>query len=221
MNRSPCRGDRQSPSGGLAGARPPLSRVQALEPARHAIEGLGHLVAGLAQRLPQVGQVHGGGAAHPLWAGTPARGAASASTLRPRLTRRLPATPLPAVPPGRSPAFQALVRAARCGAPASPRIGPTRLSDSGQLEFQPGDLSLGSQRILRHCSDDTFQHSGGVGQIVGRDRHTGSGSEPQPLGTAKPSVKSICRTLPRPELSPPVRAATSAAASATRSLDQH
>ena len=42
---------------------------------------------------------------------------------------------------------------------------------SRQLEFQPGDLGLGGERILRHRGDDALQRRRVVGQIVGRDRH--------------------------------------------------
>jgi DNA polymerase-4 len=41
------------------------------------------------------------------------------------------------------------------------------------LEFQPGDLSLGGQRILRHRGNDPLQRGEIVGQIVGGDRHAG------------------------------------------------
>jgi hypothetical protein len=34
---------------------------------------------------------------------------------------------------------------------------------TGQLEFQSGDLGLGSQPILRHCGNDALQCSGVVG----------------------------------------------------------
>jgi hypothetical protein len=56
-------------------------------------------------------------------------------------------------------------------------LGP---SISRQLEFQPGDLGLRGQRILRHRGDDALQRSEVVGQIVGGDRHAGGGSDLQP-----------------------------------------
>jgi len=49
-----------------------------------------------------------------------------------------------------------------------PELGP---SISRQLEFQPGDLGLGDERILRHRGDDPLQRSQVVGEIVGGDRH--------------------------------------------------
>ena len=63
------------------------------------------------------------------------------------------------------------------------KLGP---SITRQLEFQPGDQGLGGQRMLRHRGDDAAQRCGVVGQGVGRDRHARSGSDPQPLGLAKP-----------------------------------
>jgi len=50
-----------------------------------------------------------------------------------------------------------------------------------QLEFQPGNLGLRGQRILRHRGDDPLQRGEVVGQIVGCDRHAGSGSDLQPF----------------------------------------
>jgi hypothetical protein len=41
------------------------------------------------------------------------------------------------------------------------------------LEFQPSDLGLGGQRILRHRANDPLQRGQIVGQIVGCDRHAG------------------------------------------------
>jgi hypothetical protein len=52
---------------------------------------------------------------------------------------------------------------------------------SRQLEFQPGDLGVGDERILRHRGDDALQRGEVVGQIVGGDRHAGSGSDLQPF----------------------------------------
>ena len=60
----------------------------------------------------------------------------------------------------------------------SAELGP---SISRQLEFQPGDLGLRRQRILRHRGDDALQRGEVVGQIVGCDRHAGSGSDLQPF----------------------------------------
>jgi hypothetical protein len=42
------------------------------------------------------------------------------------------------------------------------------------LEFQPSDLGLGGQRILRHRANDPLQRGQIVGQIVGCDRHAGT-----------------------------------------------
>lgn len=47
-----------------------------------------------------------------------------------------------------------------------------------QLELQPRDLGLSGRRIQRHRGDDALQRSEVVGQIVGRDRHARSGSDP-------------------------------------------
>jgi hypothetical protein len=57
-------------------------------------------------------------------------------------------------------------------------LGP---SISRQLEFQPGDLGLGDERVLRHRGDDALQRGEIVGQIVSGDRHAGSGSDLQPF----------------------------------------
>jgi hypothetical protein len=103
--------------------------------------------------------------------------------------------PWRAVPPHQSRAPRASARAARSRAPAFQRNGRTRPPVTGQLEFQPGDLGLGGQRILRHPGDDALQCRGVVGQIVGRDWHARSGSDPQPLDAVKPMVESICRSL--------------------------
>jgi len=61
--------------------------------------------------------------------------------------------------------------------------GPAELgpSISRQLEFQPGDLGLGDESILRHRGDDTLQRGGIVRQIVGCDWHAGSGSDLPPF----------------------------------------
>ena len=48
-----------------------------------------------------------------------------------------------------------------------------------QLELQPCDLGLSGGRIQRHRGDDALQRSEVVRQIVGRDRHARSGSDPQ------------------------------------------
>jgi len=49
------------------------------------------------------------------------------------------------------------------------------------LKFQPSDLGLGGQRVLRHRGNDPLQRGQIVGQIVGCDRHAGSGSDLQPF----------------------------------------
>ena len=60
----------------------------------------------------------------------------------------------------------------------SPELGP---SITRQLEFQPGDLGLRDERILRHRGNNPLQRGEVVGQIVGGDRHAGSGSDLQPF----------------------------------------
>jgi len=60
----------------------------------------------------------------------------------------------------------------------SPELGP---SIARQLEFQPGDLGLGGERVLRHRGDHALQRGEVVGQIVGCDRHPGSGSDLPPF----------------------------------------
>ena len=60
----------------------------------------------------------------------------------------------------------------------SPELGP---AISRQLEFQPSDLGLGGQRILRHRGNDPLQRGQIVGQIVGGNRHADSGSDRQPF----------------------------------------
>ena len=137
----------------------------------------------LRSALPQLGQVQARDAADPLLAGVPATGAAPASAPRPRSRRLrpLPVRPSPAV---RLVGLQRLERQlellglARQLLRGTAELGP---SVTRQLEFQPGDLGLGGQRILRHRGDDALQRSEVVGQIVGRDRHAGSGSDLQPF----------------------------------------
>jgi hypothetical protein len=63
---------------------------------------------------------------------------------------------------------------------------------SRQLEFQPSDLGLGGQRILRHRANDPLQRGQIVGQIVGCDRHAGSGSDLQPFWSM---IEMTCRSL--------------------------
>jgi hypothetical protein len=64
-----------------------------------------------------------------------------------------------------------------------------------QLEFQPGDLGLGSERVLRHRGNEALQGSEVIGQIVGRDRHARNGADRQLNVPVKPWVESICRSL--------------------------
>ena len=49
---------------------------------------------------------------------------------------------------------------------------------SRQLEFQPGDLDLRGQRILRHRGDDPLQRLRLVRQLIRGDRHSGIESNP-------------------------------------------
>jgi hypothetical protein len=88
---------------------------------------------------------------------------------------------------------------------------------TGQLKFQPGDLGLHGQRILRHRGDDALQCSGVVGQIVGRDRYTPSGSDPQPLERRNHRLSQFAAACRRVKLSRPALAARFVAASAIRS----
>ena len=131
----PCRKPGTTVSRECAG-RPPLSRGQALEPARHVIEGLADLVGDLAQRAAATGTGARCGMP-PILSGQMLRQRAPRRLLRFGRgldgCRRLPAMPSPAVPPGRSPAPRAPARAARSHAPASPRNGRTRPADNAPV----------------------------------------------------------------------------------------
>jgi hypothetical protein len=130
-----------------------------LEPAGHVIEGLGHLVADLAQRPAATGTS--------AWCGMPQ--ILSGQVFRQWAPRRLLCLGCDrdgrgdrrrcCREPLRLVGFQGLERqlerlgVARQLLRRAAKLGPpvTR-----QLEFQPGDLGLGSQRILRHRGDDAL-----------------------------------------------------------------
>ena len=190
------------------------------EPARHVIEGLGHLVADLAQRaaatgtgarcgMPQIlsGQVFRQRAPRRLLRlgrGLDCRGD----------RRRCRREPLRLVGLQRLERQLELLGLARQLLRGTAELGPpiTR-----QLEFQPGDLGLRGQRILRHRGDDALQRSEVVGQIVGRDRHARSGSDLQPFGRLNQWLSQFAAACARTKLSRPAPAARFAAASASRS----
>jgi len=155
-----------------------------LEPARHVIEGLADFVGDLAQRPAATGAGARGGMAPIL----------SRQVFRQWATRRLlrfgrglggcghfrrgRRQPLRLV------GLQRLERQLELLGLARQLLrGPAELSPSisRQLEFQAGDLGLRGQRILRHRGNDPLQRGEVVGQIVGGDRHAGSGSDLQPF----------------------------------------
>jgi hypothetical protein len=155
-----------------------------LETARHVIEGLGHLVADLAQRAAAAGTGAGRGVPQILsgqvlrqWA--PRRLRRLGRGLDCRAGRRRCRREL-----FRLVSLQGLERQLELLGLApqllrgSSELGP---SISRQLEFQLGDLGLGDERILRHRGDDALQRSEVVGQIVGGDRHAVSGSDLPPF----------------------------------------
>jgi hypothetical protein len=155
-----------------------------LEAPRHVIEGLADLVGDLAQRAAATGA----GARRrmpPILSGqvfrqwTPrrllrfGRGLDGGSD-----HRRCRHQPLCLVGLQRLERQFELLSLARQLLRGSPELGS---SISHQLEFQPGDLGLRDERILRHRGNDPLQRGEVVGQIVGGDRHAGSGSDLQPF----------------------------------------
>jgi len=155
------------------------------EAAGHIIEGLGHIIGDLAQRAAATGTGAWCGMA-PILSWQVLRQRAPRWLLRLGCgldrRRRGGREPLRLVGLQRLERQLELLGLARQLLRGTAELGPpvTR-----QLEFQPGDLGLGRERILRHRSDEALQRSEVIGQIVGGDRHTPSGADRQPKGSAK------------------------------------
>ena len=130
-----------------------------LETARHVIEGLGHLVADLAQRAAAAGTGAGRGVPQILsgqvlrqWA--PRRLLRLGRGLDCRAGRRRCRREL-----FRLVSLQGLERQLELLGLARQLLRGTAKLDPPipcQLEFQPSDLGLGGQRILRHSGDDAL-----------------------------------------------------------------
>jgi hypothetical protein len=152
-----------------------------LEPARHVIEGLGDVLADPPQRAAARGAGARGGMQHLL----------ARQVVRQRPTGRLlrlgraldrsahdrqgTGNPLGLV------LFQGLDRQLELLGFARQFLRGAAVFGSlisRQLEFQPGNLDLRGQRILRHCGDEPLQRLRVVWQLIRGDRHSGIESSP-------------------------------------------